>query len=150
MTRLLCTSLFSNEVGGFVKKKKRRNVEFSREVAGLIQGINGGPILGFVDRPGNNNTLWMIKNVGGGGNEIIIESVYARRTFAGAEQFPGAALSGSSEQTVWTVVKEDRGYYLQSPNARLVWQLTRDRDYAPIVLDEFTGQYNTQWTFDQV
>ncbi|KAF8126311.1 hypothetical protein EV363DRAFT_585319 [Boletus edulis] len=46
---------------------KIRNVEFSRNVAGLIQGATGGPILGFTDRPGNPNAWWRIRNVGSGG-----------------------------------------------------------------------------------
>jgi len=131
---------------------KIRNVEFSREVAGLVQGVTEGPVLGFVDRPGNINTWWRIRNVGGGGNEITIESVSASGSFASAVQSPGAELLGSPDPTVWTVVKleVDRGYYLQSPDAQFVWQLTRDGDYAPIVLIEFTGQSNTEWTFEQI
>ncbi|KAG6377881.1 hypothetical protein JVT61DRAFT_14667 [Boletus reticuloceps] len=127
-----------------------RNAEFTRNVAGLLEGGRGGPILGFIDRPGSPNALWRIKNVGDGGNEIIIGSVFPPGTFASAEQFPNAPLFGSPGQTVWTIVKVDRGYYLQSPNAEFVWQLTRDGDFAPIVLFPFTGQYNTQWTFERV
>ncbi|KAF8428476.1 hypothetical protein L210DRAFT_3652374 [Boletus edulis BED1] len=130
---------------------KIRNVEFSRDVAGFTEGARGpGPILGFIDRPGKINTLWRIKNVGGGGNEIIIESISAPGNFASAAQFANARLFGTPDQTVWTVVKEDSGFYLQSPNAEFVWQLTRDGDLAQIVLIPFTGQDNTKWTFDRV
>ncbi|KAF8439769.1 hypothetical protein L210DRAFT_3504220 [Boletus edulis BED1] len=128
---------------------KIRNVEFSRSVAGMIGRTMMGPILGFTDSQGPNG-LWRIKNVGGGGNEIIIESMFPPGTFASADQFPGGRLIASPNLTVWTVVKQDRGYYLQSPNAEFVWQLTRDGDGAPIVLVPFTGEYNTQWTFDRV
>ncbi|KAF8126359.1 hypothetical protein EV363DRAFT_1526774 [Boletus edulis] len=129
---------------------KIRNVEFSRSVAGLMGRTMMGPILGFTDRPDNTNTLWRINNVGDGGNEIIIGSMFPPRTFANADQFPGGRLFASPDQTVWTVVKQDRGYYLQSPNAEFVWQLTRDGDGALIVLIPFTAQSNTQWTFERV
>ncbi|KAF8126362.1 hypothetical protein EV363DRAFT_1298733 [Boletus edulis] len=129
---------------------KIRNVEFSHSVAGLKGRIIMGPILGFADdRPGNTNTLWRIDNVGDGGNEIIIGSVFPPSTFVDADQFLGGELFASPDQTVWTVVKQDRGYYLQSPNAEVVWQLTSDRNGAPIRLFPFTGQYNTQWTFER-
>ncbi|KAF8428479.1 hypothetical protein L210DRAFT_3652378 [Boletus edulis BED1] len=127
-----------------------RNVEFSHNVAGLIQGTMGGPILGFIDRPGNPSAWWRIRNVGSGGNEIIIENVFARGNFAGGDQFPGAQLSSSPDPKVWTIVQQDRGYHLQSPNAEFVWQLTRDGDFAQIVLIPFTAQDNTKWTFDPV
>ncbi|KAG6377940.1 hypothetical protein JVT61DRAFT_14733 [Boletus reticuloceps] len=130
---------------------KIRNVEFSGDVAGLVGGVSIGTLVGFIDRrPSNPNTLWRIVNVGGGGNEITIESVSAPGSFASADQYPDALVAGSGDQTVWTVVKEDRGYYLQSPNAQLVWQLTRDGKCAPIVLIPFTAQDNTKWTFDRV
>ncbi|KAF8439761.1 hypothetical protein L210DRAFT_3645758 [Boletus edulis BED1] len=124
-----------------------RNVQFSHSVAG-VRGPTIGPIVGFTESQGPNG-LWRIQNVGDGGNEIIIESMFPPGIFASADQFSGGQLIASPNRTVWTVVKQDRGYYLQSPNAELVWMLTRDGDGAPIVLVPFTGQYNTQWTFDR-
>ncbi|KAF8126302.1 hypothetical protein EV363DRAFT_1268573 [Boletus edulis] len=129
---------------------KIRNVEFSHEVAGLVGGVSIGTLVGFIDPPGNPSTLWRIKNVGGGGDEITIESVSSPGSFASAVQYPDELIAGSGDQTVWTVVKEDRGYYLQSPNGELVWQLTRNGKCAPIVLIPFTAQDNTKWTFDRV
>ncbi|KAF8439707.1 hypothetical protein L210DRAFT_3630665 [Boletus edulis BED1] len=120
-------------------------------VSNDVVGLNDrGLIQGFADRLGIPNPLWRIRNVGGGGNEMIIENVFAPGNFASAEQLPNAELFGSPDQWVWTLVRQDRGYYLQSPNARLVWQLTRDGDDAPIVLIPFTGQDDTQWTFDRI
>ncbi|KAG6377936.1 hypothetical protein JVT61DRAFT_14728 [Boletus reticuloceps] len=102
-----------------------RNVEYSRVVADLINGVQGGPIMGYIDRPTNVNDKvcavlcrgpyslvlqWEITNVGGGGNEIIIESVSTPGNFASAEQFPGAELVGTGDNTVWTVVMVDVGF----------------------------------------
>ncbi|KAG6377937.1 hypothetical protein JVT61DRAFT_14729 [Boletus reticuloceps] len=120
---------------------KIRNVQYSRVVVDLINGVRGGPIMGYIDRPSQCQRQ-------DGGNEITIESVSTPGNFASARQ--GTELVGSDNITVWTVVKVDVGYYLQSPGAQYVWQLASDGDYAPMELSPFTGQDNTKWTFELV
>ncbi|KAF8439715.1 hypothetical protein L210DRAFT_3630670 [Boletus edulis BED1] len=127
---------------------KIHNVQYSSLVVDLINGVKGGPIMGYIDRPSNVNDKWCIKNVGDGGNEITIESVSTPGNFASARE--GTQLVGSDDTTVWTVVKVDVGYYLQSSGAQYVWKLTRDGDYAPMELSPFTAEDDTKWTFERI
>ncbi|KAG6377938.1 hypothetical protein JVT61DRAFT_14730 [Boletus reticuloceps] len=120
----------------------------SKDVVCLKNGVPGGPIVGCRDSPGYRCQQWKFKNIGEGGNEVIIESVCAPESFVNAGQFEGSPLFGAPAQTIWTIVKVDRGYYLQSPDADFVWQF--DAEGAPIVLVRHTAKDNTRWLFDNV
>ncbi|KAF8439716.1 hypothetical protein L210DRAFT_3645725 [Boletus edulis BED1] len=119
----------------------------SNVIVCLKNGVPGGPIVGCRDSSGTCQQ-WKIKNIGGGGNQITIESVCAPGSFVNADQLQGSPLFGAPEQTIWTVVKVDRGYYLQSPDAGFVWQF--DSEGAPIVLVHHTAMDNTRWVFEIV
>ncbi|KAF8428485.1 hypothetical protein L210DRAFT_947871 [Boletus edulis BED1] len=81
----------------------------SNVIVCLKNGVPGGPIVGCRDSSGTCQQ-WKIKNIGGGGNQITIESVCAPGSFVNADQLQGSPLFGAPEQTIWTVVKVDRGY----------------------------------------
>ncbi|KAF8428484.1 hypothetical protein L210DRAFT_3645726 [Boletus edulis BED1] len=127
---------------------KIRNVAFPSIVASMVSGVQQ-PIMGLNDNPTIGSDKWRIINIGGGGNEVYIQNADTG-TYASAQQFPDAQLFGSYDSLIWTVVKEDRGYYLQSPNAKYVWWLTEDRVFAPIKLSDFTAKDDTKWTFDRI
>ncbi|KAF8126303.1 hypothetical protein EV363DRAFT_1453028 [Boletus edulis] len=124
-----------------------RNVG-SGDVVCLKNGAPGGPIVGCQDGPGypcERWNLWRIKNIGGGGNQVTIESVCVPGSFANADESQDAPLFGAPARTIWTIVKVDRGYYLQSPDADFVWQA--DVEGEPIVLVHHTAEDNTRWVF---
>ncbi|KAF8126300.1 hypothetical protein EV363DRAFT_1453026 [Boletus edulis] len=127
-----------------------RNVA-SDDVVCLKDGIPGGLIVGRQDGPGypcERLNLWRINNIGGGGNQVTIESVCIPGIFANADESEDAPLFGTPARTIWTIVKVDRGYYLQSPDADFVWQF--DAEGAPILLVHHTGEDNTRWVFVKV
>ncbi|KAG6377939.1 hypothetical protein JVT61DRAFT_14732 [Boletus reticuloceps] len=147
-----------------------RNVG-SNDVVCLENGIPGAPIVGRMDGPGypcERLNLWRIKNIGEGGNQVTIESMCILGSFANANEFQDAPLFSAPARTIWTIVKVDRGYYLQSPDADFVWQFNGEGKpvliyfatsacmdishilSSQIVLVRHTAEDNTRWVFVKV
>ncbi|KAN0080389.1 hypothetical protein V8E55_009955 [Tylopilus felleus] len=130
---------------------KIRNGEFHTFVAALRHGNPHGPIVAQTAHPSNKHDKFRIRNVGSGGNQVLVENLSRPGSYVSADQFEGASLIGSNDHLIWTIVNVGGGmHYLQSPDGRLVWELPRGVEYEHIMLVHHTGEEKTKWMFERL
>ncbi|KAI9457511.1 hypothetical protein HD554DRAFT_2177667 [Boletus coccyginus] len=119
---------------------KIRNIQCSEYVE--LDGDNPlGPICVRKDGSGSGNE-WIIKKVGSSGSTL--QNVRTR-TYAYADQVPGAPLHGSETPMVWHWNSSDN---IQSPDSSFIWELPSCDGCIIVVPPSAKG--NIVWLFERV